>query len=238
MEKFLLLLFVGLTISSCLPEERDSSAVRVEIAGRVFKVPKGYFDGAGAYGKDTESVVLEYSLPGFEVLPEYSQHKAERQKLISAGRMRGMLLQNEANRPSFNPVVKEHMRSADFKKEENLVYGLEKYVHQVPEPISPDPNYGPNIQNDILIERSSDGSVKSYLRCSPPGKYEIPGCEHRFIDKGLLYDIHWRIQELPNWRAQREAAIQFIDSLEYIRPNRLLETLEKHQSSLPFKEQE
>lgn len=197
-----------------------NEAFRVEIAGRVFKIPKGYFDGAKAIGRDNESVVLEYSLPGFEFLPPHPQNRAERQKLISEGRMRGMLLENAhklytgKDRPSFDVVVPNLMRAHEFKKDKNTIYGLEKYVHQVPKPVSDDPAYAPYVQDDFFIERNSDGTIKSYLMCSPFGKDKVPGCIQRFIDKNILYDIDWRIQELPNWQAQRDAAIQFIDGLE------------------------
>lgn len=213
MKKFLLLFFIGLTISSCLPEEKESSAVRVEIAGRILKVPKGYFDGAAPTGKDTESVVLEYSLPGFEVLPEHPQYKAERMELIKAGRLKGMLLEAEHKRPSFDIAVRNLMQGRDFKKEK-IAYELEKYIQNFLEVKLPEQKYAPYTEDDFFIERNKDGSVKSYLRCSPPGKDKNPGCRHKFIDKGLLYSIRWRVEELPNWRQQRDAAIEFIDSLE------------------------
>lgn len=197
-----------------------NDAFRVEIAGRVFKIPKGYFDGAKALGRDNESVVLEYSLPGFEFLPPHPQYRKERQKLISEGRKRSMLLENARQiytgeaRLSFDVLIPRLMHGREFKKEKNTVYGLDKYVHQVPKPVSNDPAYAPYVQDDFLIERNADGSINSYLLCSPPGRDKIPACRHSFIDKGLLYQIHWRVQELPNWKAQRDSAIQFIDGLE------------------------
>ncbi len=206
---------VALLLAGCVPDSKtpEPDAVRVEIAERVFKVPIGYFDGARATGKKTESVVLEYALPGFEVLPAHPQERAARQKLLKEGRMRGMLLENAAKRPSFDIAVTNLMQLSNFKKE-GSVYGLEKYTHIVPKPVRPEPEYAPYHQDDFFIERNTDGSVKSYLRCSPPGKDKIPGCRHRFIDKGLLYNTHWRIQELSRWQEQRDAAINFIDSLE------------------------
>lgn len=217
-----LLLLSCLTVMGCLPNsdsEADSNApvsdyVLVQIADRNFKIHKGYFDGGPHSGRDTESIVIEYSLPGFEILPAHPQFRAERQQLINEGRMKGMLLENKNNKPPFDPVVKSHMSRADFKKEDELVFGLEKFVHQVPEPASPEHIYAPYVQDDFFIERNKDGSVKSYLRCSPPGKDKIPGCRHRFIDNGLLYNIRWRIQELPNWDKQRDADIAFIESNE------------------------
>lgn len=214
----LLCAFVGafsLLVMGCVPDKKaDTGYVKVEIAGRVFKVPKGYFDGAAPSGRDTESVVLEYSLPGFEVLPSHPLHRKERQELIDEGRMKGMLLENASKRPSFDIVVPNLMHGHEFKEDENIVYGLEKYVHQAPTPVSSDPAYAPYVQDDVFIERNPEGSIKSYLMCSPPGKDKIPGCSHRFVDKGLLYKIRWRVAELPNWREQREAAIKFIDSFE------------------------
>lgn len=206
-------------LSGCLPDEEtkanpeESGFARVVIADRVFKIPKGYFDGRKATGKNTESVVLEYSLPDFEVLPKHPEEREARQELLKEGRMRGMLLENATKRPSFDIAVTNLMRGRDFKKE-GLIYGLEKYTHIVPKAVRPEPEYKPYHQDDFFIERNADGSVKSYLRCSPPGKDKTPSCRHRFVDKGLLYNTHWRIQELPRWQEQRNAEINFIDSFE------------------------
>lgn len=205
-----------LFLSGCIPEKNsgDADAARVIIAGRTFKVPKSYFNDGIADGRDIESALLEYSLPGFEPLPPHPQYRKERQELINEGRMRGMLLENASKRPSFDIAVKNHMSSTNFIKEKNAVYGLEKYVHLTPKPISSDRAYTPYLEDDFFIEKNPDDSIKSYLRCSPPGKDKVPSCKHRFIDKGLLYDISWKISELPNWKEQRDSAIQFIDSLE------------------------
>ena len=65
-----ILLLMACYLSACFPDQNDESAssyVKVEIADRVFKIPKGYFDGAQPTGKNTESVVLEYSLPDFKM---------------------------------------------------------------------------------------------------------------------------------------------------------------------------
>lgn len=210
------MVLVSLLVVGCVPDKKANTGyVKVEIAGRIFKVPKGYFDGAVPSGRDTESVVLEYSLPGFEVLPSHPLHRKERQELIDEGRMKGMLLENASKKPSFDIVVPNLMHAHEFKKEENTTYGLEKYMHQVPKPVSSDPAYAPYVQDDVFIEPNADGSIRSYLMCSPPRKVKIPGCRHHFIDNGLLYQIRWRVAELPSWREQRKAAIKFIDSLEF-----------------------
>ena len=86
MKQFLYLVLVSLLVVGCVPDKKANTGyVKVEIAGRIFKVPKGYFDGAVPSGRDTESVVLEYSLPGFEVLPSHPLHRKERQELIDEG---------------------------------------------------------------------------------------------------------------------------------------------------------
>ncbi|MCA9735197.1 MAG: hypothetical protein KDJ65_36200 [Anaerolineae bacterium] len=128
-------------------------------------------------------------------------------KLIEEGRMRGMLLENAENRPPLNISINNLMRNRGYRKNENNIYGLEKYSAppQGKNPLQPD---------DRLIEKGESGHVISFLRCSPPGKDKIPGCTHKFINKGLLYDIDWNISELANWRQQRDAAIKFVDGLE------------------------
>ena len=205
---FLFLCIFAAFLSGCFPDQKtDFDFFKVVIADRVFKIPKGYLDGRKAIGKDTESIVLEYSLPGFNVLPKHPEERDQRQALLKEGRMRGMLLEAEKKRPSFDIATENLMRGRQFIKEPSLVYGLEKYISQLPKP--PD-----RVADDFFIERGEDGSVKSYLRCSPPGKDKVPGGRHRFIDKGLLYNTHWSIKELPNWKQQQIEAIHFIDHME------------------------
>lgn len=211
--KTVLLCFLCFVLAACVPEKNSGDAFRVEISGRVFKIPKAYFDGAQATGKDNESALLEYSLPGYEPLPSHPQFRAERQALIKEGRMRGMLLENASRRPSFDEVVPRFIEGYNYQKVETM-YGLEHYVHVPPKQTRPGPEYKPYQQDDILIERDPSGSIVSHLFCSPPGKHVVPSCRHRFIDKGLLYEIDWKISELPNWKEQQKSAIEFIDSLE------------------------
>lgn len=207
------LCFLCLFVTACLPENDRSGAVRVEIAGRVFKVPKAYFDGAAATGRDEESVVLEYSLPGYEPLPPHPQYRTERQALIKEGLMKGMLLENASRRPSFDEVMPLFLEGYDYRREKPI-YGLEHYVHVPPKQTRSGPEYAPYQQDDIFIERSVSGSIVSHLFCSPPKRDVNPGCSHRFVDKGLLYKTRWKISELPNWKAQQMSAIEFIDSFE------------------------
>jgi len=211
MKKILCAVLICLFVVGCLPEGKSGApdAVRVEIAERTFKLPKGYFDGRPPYGRDTESVVLRYSLPGFEVLPVHPQYRAERQQLIDAGRMRGMLLENAAVRSPLGQMASNLMGGLKvFTKEQDDFYGLEKYTAPKPEgayALKPD---------DMFLERDESGIVQSFLMCSPPDKVKIPACRHTFIDKGLLYRISWHISELPNWKSQRDDAVNFIDSFD------------------------
>jgi hypothetical protein len=205
--------FAVFLLLGCLPDSSStqSGAVKVVIADRTFKVPKGYFDESPPTGKDTESVVLEYSLPGFEILPPH-RARAARQRLINEGNMRSMLLEAARNRPSLDAMVKNTLtiRYRNYSdKPTTTIYGLEKYPSRKLEP-------DPTTQADnIFVERDKDGHVSSFILCDPPGSVKIPSCSHKFIDKGLLYQIHWKIADLPQWENQRNAAIYFIDSLEY-----------------------
>ena len=203
--------------TACLPDSNsdvETDYVLVEIADRNFTIPKGYFNGRIPSRRDTQSVVLEYSLPGFEVLsPRGTLHKTRRQ-LINTGRLKGMLLENRERRPTFDVVVQNLMRNRNFKKVKSPVYRLEKYVHVPSTPATSNAVSMPYIEDDFYIERKEDGSIESYLRCSPPEKDKIPGCRHSFEDKGILYAIRWPIQELQNWEMQQNAAIKFIDTKE------------------------
>lgn len=206
------MVLVCFSVSGCWPqkETETSDFVKIVIADRTFKIPKGYLDGAKAIGKDTESIVLEYSLPRFEVLPPHPQERAARKKLIMEGRMRGMLLEAARNRPALDEMIEGHRRGKDrigvFEKDE---YGLNKYSvknwREQKMLVQPD---------DTFIEENNDGAIKSFLMCSPPNKDKIPGCRHTFIDKGILYRIRWSLRYLPRWQEQRQAAIDFIDNFE------------------------
>lgn len=209
-------LFVCLVSTSYLPENqsKESGAIKVVIADRVFKIPKGYLDGRKATGKDTESIVLEYSLPGFEVLPKHPQERSARQQLIKEGRMRGMLIENSDKRPSFDKMVENSLNiktkyKPPYSGKNEQIYGLQKYPSQK---IHPDLE---TQYDDLYIERGKNGEVISFLRCSAPKQDKYPSCTHKFRDKGLLYQIHWSKNELPNWKKQREAAVKFIDSMEF-----------------------
>ena len=209
--KIILISFLALFLSNCLPEHSKNGQadfVRVEIAGNILKIPKGYFDGRSPAGKDTESVVLGYSLPNFKVLPAHPKFREERQKLINEGRKRGMLLEAAYKKAPLQDIVDRDIQWGNMVKQDNLVYGLEKYIEY---PVHPDPVEN---KDHLLVERNDDGTVESYLRCSPPGKDRIPGCRHMFIWGGMLFNTHWRIQELQNWRVQQAAAIQFIKSMK------------------------
>lgn len=211
MEKCIFAFFICLFIAGCIPNTKSEAPgfVKVVIADRTFKIPKGYFDGKKATGKDTESVVLEYSLPGFEVLPPHPKEREARQKLIKEGLVKGMLLEAARNRPSLDKMIGNRRNGSDrIGPLEKNEYGLEKYSVSDWEgrmAVRPD---------DTYIEREATGNVKSFLHCSPPGKDKIPGCRHTFIDKGILYRIRWPLHELPNWQEQRDTAISFIDSME------------------------
>jgi len=216
--KNILLLLCIFALVGCLLESSNQSSefIRVEIAERVFKIPKGYLDGRKAIGKDTESIVLEYSLPDFEVLPKHPQERAARQELIKQGRMRGMLLERSDKRPSFNVMVENILRpnpllpNQPYSGETEQIYGLQKYPSQKIHPDS-DTQY-----DDLYVERGENNQVISFLRCRVEGRVKHPSCAHKFRDKGLLYQIRWSKSELPNWEKQKDAAIKFIDNFEII----------------------
>lgn len=196
-------------VAGCIPSvDKNVEAYKVVIAGRILKIPQGYFDGGKPFGRDTESVVLEYSFPDFQVLPEHPQERSARKKLILEGRMKGMLLEASDARPSFDAMIEGQERAGNLGIREGDAFGLEKYTA----PPRGKSKYKPD---DTFIEsEAKGGEVISILRCSPPGKDKVPGCSHKFRDKGILYRIRWPIRELSNWREQRDAAIVFIDSME------------------------
>lgn len=207
---FMVAYFVCLSLAGCLPDDKPqrTDAVRVVIAGRTFDIPKGYFDGRAPMGKDTESVVLEYSLPGFEILPSHPEHRAERQALINQSRMKGMLLERSDSRPNFDTVVTLFIQTAHYKRMETKLFGLEEYF------VSRE-GKDPMDQGDhMYVQRDISGLVQSYLLCDSPKKVKFSTCSQRFRNKGILFQISWPINELSQWQEQRDASIKFIDSLE------------------------
>ena len=140
-------------------------------------------------------------------MPPYPQAREARMELINKGNMRSMLLESAANRSPIDPLVKYLIKGRNTFLVDDNQYGLEKYEYPV---------VGPNKLRgrDILFEKGENGKVVSFLRCSFPNQHENPSCEHKFIDKGVLYKISWPIRELPNWQEQRDKAVAFIDSFE------------------------
>jgi hypothetical protein len=197
-------------ISGCLPdtETSRSDTIVVNIADRTFKVPRAYADLDKHKDVINDEVVLVYVLPGFEPEPPHPEERAKRKDLILQGRMRGMYLSATDLRPSLGTAANSKLHTWGYKKVSVDIFGLEKYEA---ESIEEDPN---DRVDDLLIERSESGSVKSYLQCSPPGKDKVPGCSHRFADSGITYQIHWSLSELEHWRERRDEAIAFIESFE------------------------
>jgi hypothetical protein len=105
-----------------------------------------------------------------------------------------MLLEAARNRPSLDVMVSNTLRANPLlpkriyeDKPSATAYGLDKYTSNK---LEPDPV---TRADDLYVERGKNGVVISFLRCPPPGKVKIPSCSHKFIDKGLLYQIHWKI---------------------------------------------
>lgn len=217
---FLFLIFP--IITSCIESSSngDSEFIKVVIADRTFKIPRGYLDGRKAIGKDTESIFLEYSLPDFEVLPPHPEQRAARKELIMAGEMSGMLLEAARNRPPLAEMIDNQRNSGNLGDQTEKVYGLHKHEAST----RGRSNWKPD---DTYLELTADGIVRSFLRCSPPGKDKVPGCQHTFIDKGVLYRIRWPIGKLPNWKSQREKAVAFIDQFESTKPHKTGENNEQ-----------
>ena len=193
------------------PNDIYADKILVEIANRQFMIPKAYIDTPGTRNKIKDSVVLEYILPDYESKLEYKNLPNYREEIILKGRYAGVLLEESAIRPSFDDMIAMHLKTKPYgigEVVDSSLYGLVK--HSV------------NIQkagldrkpDDRFIEYAADGSIKSFLRCSPEGKDINPGCGHKFRDNGILYDAHWSIRDLPNWQKQRDEIIEFVEQFE------------------------
>lgn len=210
MKIYLCLFLTILTVSACKPESRKElgSHVLLQISDRSFNIPRTYIDYPKNQKSIRDSVVIEYVLPNYEPQPPHPQERAKRKELILQGRMRGMLLEESAIRPTFNIMVENSINARNYKFIGKNIYGLEKYSADKPEgkhATKPD---------DIFVKKDKNGDIVNFLRCSPPNKDRIPSCTHKFRNKKILYQISWHISELPNWRKQRASAIEFLDSFE------------------------
>lgn len=195
--------------------DRDNiyaNKILVEIADRQFIIPKAYIDTLGKRSKIEDGVVLEYILPDYEPKIKYKNLPNYREEITLKGRYAGLLLEESAVRPSFDENIKLSLEVYKPYGIGTLInknfFGLEKYTVQNWR------DYKSTTPDDTFIERGRDGSVVSYLKCSPEGKDKVPGCRHRFRDKGILYQAHWSIANLPHWEEERDEIIAFIEQFE------------------------
>lgn len=183
-----------------------------ELAGRIFDIPLMYIDGRPKPGLHQESMLLEVIWPDMRSPYELAD-RAEYERVWKVEHRRGWILLHPASaRPSLDAQVtnlRQFLAKEEYVGEHD---GLQKFLWYNGSP------EGPLLHTELYLEVNERGEVVDFNRCRVFNKdkgWLYPGCEHKFVDGGLLYEISYNKAALfPQWREQRQRAIGFVNSLE------------------------
>jgi len=191
---------------SMLNFERNSAGI-LSIGEREFRVPTVYVDGGFTDGRKEGGAVLLYVLPDYSSRFEFASEE-ERRNAFQDHHFGHMLVDDGAQRPSFDVMVANRKRGVSKIEQIDAPEGLEGYAWYRPWNGKITPYY------HVYIERGDNGQVVSWLDCSTKARGPNPGCSYQFTDKNVFYDLYFDIAHLRDWRTQRKSAIEFLDSLE------------------------
>jgi hypothetical protein len=185
-----------------------------ELAGRRFEIPIMYIDGRPKPGEHQESMLLEVIWPEMRSIWELKDRAEYDRIRKEEHRLGWILLEPEATSMPLedqNRVGEESLtrfeRAGDF-------HGLEKGLW------FRGPDGDPELWAEVYVERDDDGNLASFIRCRRGPSVRFPGCRHKFVSGGLLFDISYNeTRFLPEWREQRQRAVQFIRSFEILPEN-------------------
>ncbi len=195
------------------PVEKQTSIF--EIAGRTFEMPKVYIQTNLGSKKAQDGVNLLYVMPDFTSRADF-KNKQEYEQAKADRRFAHMLIQNGSSKPPFDTMISNRRRHLAKEEYIGVFEGLEHYRWYKN---SPD---GAKFRHEIYLEKSSEGELLSFIECSTMesgAHIRFPGCNHRFRDNALFYNIYYNKKNyLLSWKKQRRAAIEFIDSFEVTAP--------------------
>jgi len=200
----------------CFPTDIDNlytETAGVLIDEREFEIPVAYtlsrFKGKRRQG----SVNLTYVRPDFKSKLEFCR-RSDHNAIRSEGNMGSISVQAAVVSSPLYREVTVRRRRKEKENYEGQIYGLHKYSFLKGE------GWFASQPDDLYVEYLSDGTVVSYIKCSIPERVIVHLCRSSFNDKGLRYYIDIPFRELPNWKEQQKAAINFIDSFEVTRKQR------------------
>lgn len=180
----------------------------VEIGGRRFNMPLMYIDGGLDKGIVQDGMNLKYVLPDYRSLYDLKDRE-EYLKEFYAGHTAHMLLLPQSSMPAIEISANNILNGYSKHEYVGKVDSLEKYN-----------GYFLNgdkleLYDEFYLEKSKSGEIIGFLQCSPASRVPKPGCNYRFVDKNIRYDIRLNTKNyFSKWREQKQSAIQFIDSFE------------------------
>lgn len=181
----------------------------VEISGRTFEIPIMYFDTALDPGTKQDDLLLEVIWP--EMRSSYElKDKAEYDRMRKEEHRLGWILLELASfRPPLDTQV-SNMQTSMMKYEHvGVEEGLDKYLWYRGTPEQP------KLQHEAYIERNDQNQVVTYIDCFLGPSVRFPGCTHKFIDQGLIYQISYnKAAFFSQWREQRQRAIALMRGFE------------------------
>jgi hypothetical protein len=193
----------------------------IEVSGRFFKMPREYLTRKNInHYQKSHALFLRYVLPSFQ--PESSLTAKDKKKIIHN---KDNISIKEYLTTSGNMMVIEPFKRIPIPKiaeqrnlgviplvpmdKQNTPEGLEGYLL-----------YRPSKEEkvhkrDVFLIRDNNEEVIELLECSARLSVVNPSCDHWFLDKKLLYKIHYnRYRYLSSWKEMKSSAIKFVDSYE------------------------
>ena len=179
----------------------------IEFAGRMFEIPIMYLDTPLDKGVKQDGLLLEVIWPDMRSIYELKD-RAEYERIWRVEKRRGwILLEPAAVRPTLDVQV-GNMKDSLIKFESAGNFeGLEKYLWYRGTVTSPALRY------EVYLEKGRDGYIVTYINCSRAPSAKFPTCGHKFIHKGIIYDLSYNEAVfLSDWREQQRRAIDFMES--------------------------
>jgi len=181
------------------------------LAGRTFEMPTVYISSNIANQEEIDGLNLLYVLPDYTSRADFAD-RDEYEQARNDRRFGHMLVEPFASWPSsFEKAIANHHHSMEKVERVGIFDGLEieKWFQERQGQL--------HFYHQVYIERDEQGKIISFIECSTLDRPSVrfPGCSHRFVDKGLLYKVHYNQEKyLLEWRAMRASAIAFVDSFE------------------------
>ncbi len=182
----------------------------IQIGKRTFDLPLMYVQSSLDKGKlQKDGILLDVILPDFKSKLELGSLE-EYDELRKAGHISGILIEDAATRPPIETMIANRRMGIAKEESDSTFSGLNAYhwYHRRKDKLV--------FYYEIYLEKDEQGKIVSFVECSTKDSgATYPGCNHKFTDKGLLYDIHYnKSNYLTDWQECRNQAIKFFDKFE------------------------